>query len=318
MESIDNTKEKNNSPIQPPQRKKIFWNERRRESTAGLLFVLPEFIGICLMGVFPLLFTIVLAFTEWNFIGGLETINFIGFDNFKNLLSDDKFLLALKNNLLYTLFTVPVGMILAIVLAVVIHSRVFGQDFFKVAFFVPYISTQVAVAAIWAALFHPSLGPINQFLMSIGITDPPRWLGSTDSVMAAIIIIGVWHTVGYIVIIYIAGLSNIGEDVYEAAEIDGASFFQKFINITIPLLSPTTFFLAITLMISSFKVFDLVAFLTEGGPNHASNVLVYYIYEEGFRNFRMGYASAISWILFIIVAGLTILMWTIQNKTENK
>lgn len=294
-----------------------YWNEKRREAAAGLLFVAPEFIGICLMGVFPLVFTVVLAFTEWNFIGGLSTINFIGFDNFVNLVSDDKFILALKNNLLYTLFTVPVGMVLALILAVVIHSNVFGKDFFKVAFFIPYISTQVAVAAIWAALFHPSLGPINQFLMSIGIEDPPRWLGSTDSVMAAIIIIGIWHTIGYIVIIYIAGLSNISEEMYEAADIDGASWFQKFKNITVPLLSPTTFFLAITLMISSFKVFDLVAFLTEGGPNSASNVLVYYIYEEGFRNFRMGYASAISWVLFLIVAGLTIGMWQFQNKKVN-
>jgi multiple sugar transport system permease protein len=297
-----------------PNRKKIFWNERRKESAAGIFFVLPEFLGICLMGVFPLGFTLFLAFTEWNFIGGMEAIKFIGLENFKALASDASFLLALKNNLLYTLFTVPIGMILALILAAVIHSSVFFKDFFKVAFFIPYISTQVAVAAIWAALFHPSLGPINQFLLNIGIDNPPKWLGSTDSVMAAIIIIGIWHTVGYIVIIYIAGLSTISEEVYEAAEIDGASFIQKFFKITVPLLSPTTFFLAITLMISSFKVFDLVAFLTDGGPNHASNVLVYYIYEEGFRNFRMGYASAISWVLFIIVAVLTIIMWKIQNR----
>lgn len=297
-----------------PSRKKVFWNERRKESAAGILFVLPEFVGICLMGVFPLAFTLFLAFTEWNFIGGIDTIKFIGLDNFTRLISDENFHLALKNNLLYTLFTVPVGMVLALILAVVIHSKVYAKDFFKVAFFIPYISTQVAVAAIWAALFHPSLGPINQFLLNIGISDPPKWLGSTDSVMAAIIIIAIWHTVGYILIIYIAGLGTIAEDVYEAAEIDGASFIQKFIKITIPLLSPTTFFLAITLMISSFKVFDLVAFLTDGGPNHSSNVLVYYIYEEGFKNFRMGYASAISWVLFVIVAGLTVIMWKIQNR----
>ena len=297
-----------------PNRKKPFWTEKRKESAAGILFVLPEFLGICLMGVFPLGFTLFLAFTEWNFIGGMDSIKFIGFDNFIRLVNDDNFLLALKNNLLYTVFTVPVGMLLALILAVVIHSKAYGKDFFKVAFFIPYISTQVAVAAIFAALFHPSLGPINQFLMNIGISEPPKWLGSTDSVMAAIIIVGIWHTVGYIVIIYISGLSTISEEVYEAAEIDGANFFQKFTKITVPLLAPTTFFLAITLMISSFKVFDLVAFLTDGGPNHASNVLVYYIYEEGFKNFRMGYASAISWVLFTIVAVLTIIMWKIQNR----
>ena len=211
-----------------PNRKKPFWSEKRKESAAGILFVLPEFLGICLMGVFPLGFTLFLAFTEWNFIGGIDSIKFIGFDNFIRLVNDDNFLLALKNNLLYTVFTVPVGMLLALILAVVIHSKAYGKDFFKVAFFIPYISTQVAVAAIFAALFHPSLGPINQFLMNIGISDPPKWLGSTDSVMAAIIIVGIWHTVGYIVIIYISGLSTISEEVYEAAEIDGANFFQKF------------------------------------------------------------------------------------------
>ena len=132
-------------------------------------------------------------------------------------------------------------MVLALILAVVIHSKAYAKDFFKVAFFIPYISTQVAVAAIFAALFHPSLGPINQFLMNIGISDASKWLGSTDSVMAAIIIVGIWHTVGYIVIIYISGLSTISEEVYEAAEIDGANFFQKFTQITVPLLSSNNF-----------------------------------------------------------------------------
>jgi multiple sugar transport system permease protein len=296
--------------------KKVYWNERRREATAGLLFLAPEFLGIVLLGIFPLVFTLYLSFTEWNLVSGIQGIKFVGLENFIRLFQDDKFMLALKNNMLYTFFTVPVSMILALLLSVVIHSKVFGKDYFKVVFFIPYISTQVAVAAIWAALFNPSFGPINQFLISIGIEDPPRWLGSTDTVMAAIIIIAIWHSVGYIVIIYIAGLSNINNDVYEAADIDGASFWQKFYKITVPLLAPTTFFLAITQMMSSFKVFDLVAFLTSGGPNHSSNVIVYYIYEQSFRNFRMGYGSAISWILFLIVAALTLIMWKFQNKKE--
>lgn len=298
-------------------RKPGFWNEKRREAAAGLIFVLPEFIGICLLGVFPLFFTLYLSFTEWNLVSGIEGIKFVGFENYRNLMGDDKFITALKNNLLYTFFTVPVSMILALILAALIHAEAFAKDFFKIVFFIPYISTQVAVAAIWAALFSPTLGPINQFLKSIGISDPPRWLGSTDAVMAAIIIIAIWHSIGYIVIIYIAGLSNINNEIYEAADMDGATFMQKFAKITIPLLSPTTFFLAITLMMSSFKVFDLVAFLTDGGPNHSSNVIVYYIYEQSFRHFRMGYGSAISWILFIIVALLTLLMWNIQKK-ENR
>ncbi|MFB9326539.1 carbohydrate ABC transporter permease [Paenibacillus aurantiacus] len=295
-------------------RRRPFWTNRRKEAAIGIAFAAPEFLGIVLLGVFPLFFSLYLSFTEWNLVGGLKAIRFVGLDNYAALFHDKTFYLTLKNNLIYSVITVPVSMFIGFVFAVLIHSKVYLRDYFKVVFFIPYIATTVAVATVFSALFHPSSGPVNNLLMSLGIADPPRWLGSTDYALWAIIIVAVWQGIGYNIVIYLAGLTTIPEDLYEAAEIDGASWLQRFYRITLPMLGPTTFFLSITAIVASFKVFDLVAFLTEGGPNNSTNVLVYYIFEEGFQNFRMGYASALSWMLFLIIAVVTAVTWKAQKK----
>lgn len=288
--------------------------EKRKEAIIGWLFLAPEIIGIILLYVFPLVFALILSFSSWNLIGGFSEIRFVGFDNFVKMFQDERVFLALKNNLIFTAAVVPISMIISLILAVVINSRVYLQSYFKVAFFIPYISSIIAVGAVWRALYHPSQGPINQFLMSLGVTDPPGWLASTSTSLLAIIIISIWAQVGYVIIIYLAGLSNIPESIYEAAKIDGASSFQTFYKITMPLLGPTHIFLSITLLIGSFKVFDLIKFLTDGGPIGSSTVLVYLIYQEGFTRFNMGYASALSWLLFAVVAVLTFLTWKAQNS----
>lgn len=295
------------------QKKKLMNNERK-ETIVGWLFLAPEFIGILLLYVFPVFFSLFLSFSEWNLVGGVSNIKFIGLENYIKMFQDDKVIMALKNNMLFTVVTVPVGMILALLLAVFIHTRVYFKSYFKVAFFIPYISSIIALGAVWSALFHPSQGPINQFLMRLGMTDPPKWLADTSYSLVAIMIITIWAGIGYQIIIYLAGLANIPEEMYEAASIDGASGYHKFMKITLPLLGPTISFLMITLLIGSFKVFDLVAFLTAGGPNNSSTVLVYRIYEEGFRNYKMGYASAISWLLFAIVGIVTLITYQIQNR----
>ncbi|WP_173426592.1 carbohydrate ABC transporter permease [Paenibacillus ehimensis] len=290
------------------------WNNSKKEALVGWLFLAPEFVGIVLLYVFPVLFSLYLSFSEWNLVGGISSIKFVGLENFAKLFDDEKVLMALKNNLIYTVLTVPVGMLLALILAVLIHSRVYGKSYFKVAFFIPYISSLVALGAVWSALYHPSKGPINQFLISLGITDPPKWLADSNYSLLSIIIIAIWAGIGYQIVIYLAGLTNIPEEMYEAASIDGASPWHKFTKITLPLLGPTTSFLFITLLMSSFKVFDLVAFMTGGGPNDSSTVIVFRIYEEGFRNFKMGYASAISWLLFAIVGLATLATWQLQKR----
>jgi multiple sugar transport system permease protein len=295
-----------------------FWTSSRREAIAGWFFLAPEFIGILLFGVFPILFSLYLSFCDWNLVGGLSTIRFVGLDNFRIMLEDEKFYMAVKNNLFYTVMVVPFGLILSLLLAVLIQSSAYFKSYFKVAFFIPYISSIIALGAVWSALYHPSSGPVNQMLMRLGISDPPKWLADTDFSLLSIIIIAIWAALGYQIIIYIAGLSNIPDELYEAASIDGAGSLQKFFSITIPMLGPTLTFLFITTLMSSFKVFDLVSFLTSGGPNNSSTVLVYRIYEEGFRNFRMGYASALSWVLFLIVGILTLVSARVQNRTVNE
>lgn len=302
----------------PGRRTRPMLTQSRREAWAGWLFVLPEFLGIVMLGAFPLLFSLYLSFTEWDLVGGLKSIHFIGLDNYRHLFDDDKFLKAMNNNLLYTIVTVPVGMAIALAFAVIIHAKLYIKEYFKIVFFIPYIATTVAVAAVWSALFHPSLGPINRTLMQLGFEHPPKWLGDTEYALWAIIIIAIWQFIGYNIVIYLAGLTNIPDELYEAADIDGASGLQQFWRITIPLLGPTTFFLSITQIVSSFKVFDLIAFLTSGGPNNATNVMVYYIFEEGFQRFRMGYASALSWALFLIIAFVTVITWKVQSNQEQR
>ncbi|MFD1907964.1 carbohydrate ABC transporter permease [Paenibacillus rhizoplanae] len=195
------------------------------------------------IAVFPLLFSLFLSLTEWNLVGGLSAINFVGLDNFVELFKDNRFLLALKNNVLFTVGTVPVTMLLGVVLSALIHKKLYAKTFFsKWLFFVPYICSTVAIAAVWQALYHPSKGPINQILMQIGLSEPPRWLVDTSFSLIAIMIIYVWQLLGYQIIIFLAGMTNIPEELYEAATIDGASGIGQFRRITLPLLGPTTFF----------------------------------------------------------------------------
>ncbi|MCM3702803.1 carbohydrate ABC transporter permease [Paenibacillus macerans] len=294
--------------------KKNYWTRKRREQWAGWLFIAPEVIGMCVLSVFPLLFSLFLSFTEWNLVGGMSAIHFTGLDNFVNLFKDNHFILALKNNVLFTAGTVPLTMLLGIILSALIHKKLYGKAFFKVAFFIPYICSTVAIAAVWQALYHPSKGPLNQMLMQLGILSPPHWLVDTSFSLIAIMIIYIWQILGYQMIIFLAGMTNIPEELYEAATIDGANGIQQFRRITVPLLGPTTFFLAITSTISSFKVFDIIKFLTNGGPNYSSTVIVYQIYEEGFERFKMGYASAMSWVLFLIIMLVTSITWITQNR----
>ncbi|WP_141501120.1 carbohydrate ABC transporter permease [Paenibacillus luteus] len=291
-----------------------WWNQYRKEAIVGWLFLAPEAIGIITLAIFPLLFSLFLSFTDWNLIGGFKEMNMIGFGNFERMLDDSKFWKGLKNNLFFTSVTVPVGLIIAMIMAVLVHTKVYAKGLFKILFFIPYICSTVAIAAVWAALYHPSSGPINQFLMGIGFDHPPKWLVDSEYAIVSIMVIAIWQALGYQMIIFLAGLTQISEDIYESARIDGASGLQQFWSITVPMLAPTTLFLTITTVIGSFKVFDLIKFLTDGGPNDASTVLVYRIYEEGFINFNMGYASAMSWVLFLLVIAVSSVTWIIQAR----
>ncbi|WP_309119772.1 sugar ABC transporter permease [Paenibacillus sp.] len=289
---------------------------QRMESLAGFLFVSPMLLGVTVMVLLPILAALYLSFTEWSMITGIEGIKWIGMENFDKLFHDTKFLKGLRNNAIF-LLTVPVYLAISLILAVLINKFVYMKGFFKVIYFLPYISSVVAVATVWRVLFHPSMGPVNQFLMSVGIDNPPKWIADPQFALVSVMMISVWISIGYNMIVYMAGLQSIPRDLYEAADIDGANGFVRFFRITLPMLSPTTFFLLITGIIYTFKVFDIIAVLTAGGPAGSTNVIVYYLYETAFVNLKIGYASSQAIFLFLCVLVITFVQWVGQKKWVN-
>ncbi|WP_426452679.1 carbohydrate ABC transporter permease [Paenibacillus sp. S-38] len=289
---------------------------RRRESLAGLLFVSPMLIGVTVLTLLPIIATFFLSFADWNFVAGMKGLKWTGLANFEKLFADESFRISLKNNFIF-IFTVPIYMIVSLALAIMINKHVYFKSFFKVAYFMPYISSVVAIAIVWQVLFHPSAGPVNQFLMSIGIDNPPKWIADPAYALPSVMMISVWISIGYNMIVYMAALQSIPKDLYEAADIDGANGWTQFLKITVPMLSPTSFFLLVTGIISSFKVFDLIAVLTKGGPMQSTSMLVWYLYDQAFVNLRVGYASSVAVVLFFCVLLITVLQWFGQKKWVN-
>lgn len=278
----------------------------------GYSFILPNFIGYTIFIFIPVCFSLVLSFMKWD--GSSAPMEFVGVSNFIRLASDSTFLISLKNTFYYSIFTVPLTMVAALLIAVLLNSKIKGIVAFRTAFFFPYIASLVAVGAVWNMLFQPEFGPINQFLRFIGIDNPPGWCASTEWAMSVIIIVSVWKYMGYYMVVYLAALQGIPNELYEAASIDGATGWKKLRYITIPMLKPTTFFVTVMLTIQCFKVFDLIYVMTQGGPGRSTNVLVNHIYNTAFVDFNFGYASASAMVLFVIVLVVTL----IQFKGEKK
>jgi multiple sugar transport system permease protein len=290
--------------------------KEKRENLTGILFVSPMLIGVSVLVLLPIFATFALSFADWSFITPLSQLKWVGFDNFTRLFEDTVFLKSLRNNAIFVL-TVPICMAISLLIAVTIDRNVYLKGFFKVAFFMPYISSVVAIAVVWQVLFHPSQGPINQVLMSLGIENPPLWIADPNFALISIMIIQIWISIGFNMIIYLAGLQSIPRDLYEAADIDGANAWVKFRHITLPMISPTSFFLFITGIISTFKVFDLIAVLTKGGPMNSTSMIVWNLYDTAFVNLKIGYASAMAVVLFIVVFGITVFQWIGQKKWVN-
>ena len=274
-------------------------------------FILPNFLGFAIFTLLPMLFSFGLAFMEWD---AFNPPVFIGLDNFRRMIGDDNVRIAITNTIYYTLGNVPLTLVASLGLALLLNRKMKGVNFFRAAFFFPFISSLVAVAVVWNMLLHPTMGPVNNILRGIGITDPPRWTASTDWAMPAVILASVWRWMGYYMILYLAGLQAIPRTLYEAAQVDGATKWKQFIHVTLPMLRPTTFFVTIMLTISSFRVFDLIQVMTGGGPGRATNVLVFQIYTEAFMRFNFGYASAIALVLFVLVMIITVAQFSIEKK----
>lgn len=281
----------------------------KQEKWLGYLFIAPNLIGIFIFMLIPCLFAVALCFMEWNHMAGLSAMKFIGLDNFQKLWSDETFFKSLNNNLLYTVVGVPIAVGFSMVISVLLNDKVFAKRTLRAMFFIPYVTNGIAVSFVWMLLYEPRKGPLNGLLMSLGIDNPPMWLASTKWALPALIIIYIWSHIGFNTIIYLANLQNIPKDLYEAADVDGAKSRHKFIFITLPMLSPSTFFLLVTGIIGSLKVFGIVAALTQGGPGDSTTVLGYYIYVTAFRFYDMGYASAMSLVLFVMIFIVTFIQW---------
>lgn len=288
--------------------------QRTRDAVAGYAFLAPSLIGFLVFLVFPIVFSLVISFTDWDMVSGFGSMNFVGVKNYLDMLSDVNIKKALVNNVVFAVGTVPVTVALAMLLAIVLNDKVYMKSFYRMACFIPYITSITAVSVVWLAMFNPSSGPVNIMLQSMGVTNPPRWISSPQTALLSIMIVSVWMGVGYCMVIYLAALQNIPSSYYEAAEIDGAVGFARFRHITLPLISSTTFMLLITRLITSFEVFGLISVMTGGGPVKSTTVLVYEIYTQSFQYYRFGYASAIAWLLFAIIFAVTAVQWVAQKK----
>lgn len=290
--------------------------KKKKYNLVPYVFIAPNFIGFLVFILIPVLMSLVVAFTDFNLFKGFTDSKFVGLDNFFSMFSDDWFRAALKNNVIYTLATIPITLGISIVLATILNDKVYLKTPIRVMIFIPYISSVVAISVVWMLILNPSQGILNNFLRNIGIADPPGWLGDPQWALIAVIIVGIWMGLGYNTIIYMSGLQSISQDLYEAGKIDGASGLQLFRFLTVPMLKNTTFFLLITSIISSFQVFGQINIMTGGGPGTATTVLAHYIYLAGFRYHKMGYASAMAWFLLLIIFLITLLQWKVQRKHE--
>lgn len=287
-------------------------SERKREAIAGYLFILPIYIGFILFILGPILAAAGISLTRFDILSGSE---FIGLDNYKRMLGDMRLRTVYGNTFVFTVFAVFFNTALGLVLAVALNGRLPNvlRNLFRSIFFFPLLVAHTYIATIWQFLYQRDTGIINYYLGFLNI-DPIPWLSSVQWVMASIIIMDVWKNAGFAMLIFLAGLQNIPRDYYEAAELDGAKDIQKFGRITLPLLSPTIFFVLVIFMIGALQVFDTIIVLTGGGPGDASRSIVMYIYELAFQRFDMGYASAVSMTLFVIIMILTLVQFVVGRR----
>lgn len=273
-------------------------------------FILPSLIGMLMFVIGPIGASAVLTFYEWDLLTDPE---FAGLDNFRRLFHDEAIWAALRHTLTFVVGYVPTVMILALLLALILNAKLKSLTLFRTAFFLPVVSSWVAVALLWKWLFNPRYGLVNYGLGQIGV-DGPTWLFDRNWAMPAIIITSVWKDLGFVAVLFLAGLQAIPGDVYEASSLDGAGRLEQLRSITIPLLMPTIFFVSIISIINSFQVFPQVWVMTEGGPAGSTTVIVERVVKHAFSYGEMGYAASISWVLFVLVFGVTAFQLWLQRR----
>jgi multiple sugar transport system permease protein len=276
------------------------------------LFIAPTLIGVCILNLWPIVQSVYYSF---NKIKGFEAPSFIGLDNYSRLIKDTEVFRSIGNTFGYALLTVPIGIFISLLTAVLLNTKIKTKGLFRCIYFLPVVSAPTAVALVWKWLYNNQYGLFNEVLNSTAIGGPD-WLGNVTMALPSVAIVGIWSMVGYNMIILIAGLQNIPGELYEAAQIDGAGPFSKFFKLTLPLVSPTLFFVSVTTVISSIQVFDLVYMMfKESSPSFkAVESIVYLFYRYTFKNYNKGYGSAIVVLLLIIIMLITWLQMKLQKK----
>ena len=280
------------------------------EGRWALLFLAPTLIGLAVLSAGPILATLAISLTSWDL---LQAPNVVGIDNFIALATDDRFLKALRNTFFYTATSVPIGLVIALGLAVALNQTIRGIAWIRTAYFLPVVTSTIAVALVWQWILSPDAGLLNQALGVFGIS-PRKWLVEPTLIMPSIVAMSIWQGLGTNVIIFLAGLQAIPTELLDAASVDGAARWARFRHVVLPLLTPSIFFTGVLALIDSFQVFDQIFVLQRPRPTGASITVVYFIYENGFKFFKMGYASAASWVLLVIVAFFTWLYFRGQSR----
>ena len=274
----------------------------------GFIFILPALIGTFIFIIIPIFCSFALSFTEWDL---LNEIKFVGLDNYKAVLSQPEFLQILVNTFVYAISTTVFAVIIPLIIAAALNTKIRGGETFKTIYFLPFITPAVVIAIVWGWIFDPNIGVVN-VLFKTHYT----WLFSTHLAMPVLIFVSVWKLIGYNTVLYLTGFSTIDNALYDASKIDGASAKDTFFKITVPLLKPTIYFVLLVTAISSFQIFDLIFVMTSGGPQDSTNVIVYSIYKYAFEYFDVGKSCALAYILFVIIFILAILQKKLTKSEE--
>jgi multiple sugar transport system permease protein len=293
-----------------------------RSQKTGYLFILPWFLGLLIFTIGPMIFSLILSFSKWDIITGIDSIQFVGLDNFVNIFHDELFYQSLKVTFIFAFVSVPLYQAIAILVAMLLNMRTRGMKFFRLIFFMPSVIPAVAVSMMWLMILNPDYGILNRALGFFGIQGP-AWLQDPSYALSALVVMGVWG-IGNTIIIYLSGLQGVPEELYEAGQLDGAGIVRSFVNITIPMISPTIFFNLIMGIIGGFQYFTQAFVMTKGGPLNSTLFYNLFLYNKAFVSYEMGYASALSWILFAIIMVFTLIVirsssaWVYYNGDDEQ
>src|SRR5215203_764758 len=277
----------------------------RSEWLLFLLFVGPNLLLFGIFTYYPMVYSGYLSLVKWDLLS--PTKEWVGLENYQDLFTDDTFQQVLRNTFVFTAGAVGGSLVLGLLIALLLNQPLRGRDSARAIVFAPTLLSGAAIGIVWVYIFDPRYGLMNQVLEWVHLPTPDRWLRDPKMAMVAVIIVYIWKNLGFAAVIFLAGLQGIPKDLYEAAKIDGAGVFNRFWTVTVPMLSPISFFLLVTSILNTFQSFDIIQVMTAGGPVDGTNTLVYYIYEQGFVNFNAGDAAASAIILFVIMLGITLI-----------